>query len=204
MRFAIFVCLLLLVIPLHAGTLTFQTVGTLGPLLSGLDPLGFSGDSFTLSGTLASDAVPVSTTADSATYDFADDLQIMLGAFPLTGYFATITFTDAPTGPDLVSVDFNAVEFSFTPIINATLSLPEGTLNGTGIQNFSAPVSQPDSNFSFTLPGTSQVILGTLGITGTASLAGGSPSSVPEPGTLALLAAGLLAIGGRAFARARR
>jgi hypothetical protein len=194
MKLAIFLCLLALVLPLQAGTLTFQTVGTLGPLLSGVDPLGLAGDSFSLSGSIPQNAVPMSTTFDSATYAFGSDLTIQLGSFPLTGYNATITLTDPSSGPDLVSVDFNAVEFSFTPIINATLSLPDGTLNSTGLQNFSTAVSQPASSFSFTLPGTSQVLFGNVGITGTTSLTGGS-SSVPEPAIVALLAGGLLVVG---------
>lgn len=186
-------------IPARAGTVAFGTSGTLGPVLSGSDPLQLSGRTFSLTGAIDPHAVPISTTGDSATYDVPVNLDIMIGnAPPLTGYFATITLTDPASGPDTMTIDFNVVEFNFTPIVGATLTLPDGTLHGTGIQNFLANVSQPDSGFFFTLPGGSQSISGTLGVTGTAYI-GTAPSGVPEPGTISLLIGGLLVVGCKLF-----
>jgi hypothetical protein len=182
-------------IPARAGTVNFGTTGTLGPVLDGSDPLQLSGLSFSLTGSIDQNAVPISVTSDSATYLLPVNLSVRIGGLlPLTGYNSMITLTDPLSGPDTVSIDFNVVELSFTPIVGATLSLPDGTLNGTGIQNFFANVTQPDSSFFFTLPGGSQSISGTLGVTGTTFMGRGAPG-VPEPGTIGLLAAGLLAVG---------
>ena len=86
-------------------------------------------------------------------------------------------------------------ELGFVPVVTATLVLPAGTLNGTGLQNYSGSVFEPDSTFSFELLGVSTAMTGTLGISGTTSASGStSPSGVPEPGTIGLLSGGLLAL----------
>jgi hypothetical protein len=76
------------------------------------------------------------------------------------------------------------------------------------LQTYSASVSAPDSTFSFQLLGVSTSLGGTLGIDGVTSASlDGSPSAVPEPGTIALLAGGLLGVvlvGRRARAHAGR
>jgi hypothetical protein len=152
---------------------------------------------FTATGTIDQNTAPISTTADSATYNLPADLQITLGLLNFTGYSPTLTLIDPPSGPDTMSLNFTVIEAGFKPDVNATLSLPEGTLNGAGLQTFWVNVSQPDSSFSFSLPIGEVLYAGTLGITGTASITGETPppSGVPEPATMGLLAAGLLAVG---------
>jgi len=179
-------------IPMYAGTVNFGATGTLGPLLDGIDPLGLNGDSFTLTGSINQNAVPISVSSDSATYNVPVDLNVIVGSLNLTGYYATLTLTDPLSGPDTMTLAFSVVNIPFDPEVTATLLLPDGTLHGTGIQNFSANVSQPDSNLFFQLIGTSQASSGTLGITGTTYI-GSPPSGVPEPATVSLLAAGLVA-----------
>lgn len=181
-------------VPLHAGTISFDVSGLLGPVLSGLDPLKFSGQTFSANGSLDANALPVSTTADSATYSIPGNIQITVGAIALNGFNALLTVTDPASGPDTLSLDFSVVEMTFTPDVTTVLSLPEGTLNGTALQNFTSSVSQPDSSLTFVLPGGSTSISGTLGVTGTASMTGGV-SGLPEPGSIALLASGLLVLG---------
>jgi hypothetical protein len=184
--------------PARAGTISFDITGTLGPVLSGIDPLKFAGQTFTASGSLDESTPPAGTTADSATYDIPGGILISLGAVTLNGFNTALTLTAPPSGPDTMFLEFSVTELSFTPDVMAILSLPEGTLNGTGLQNFSASVSQPDSSLTFVLPGVSTVITGTLGVTGTASMSGATappPSGVPEPATMTLLAGGLIVIG---------
>jgi hypothetical protein len=187
-------CLALL-LPARAGTVTLITSGTLGPLMSGIDPLKLNGGSFVVTGTIDQNSAPTSVTADSATYSIPGTLDITVGELDFGNLFGTMTLTDPSSGPDIVAFDFTVSELGFVPIVTATLLLPEGTLNGTELQNYSASVSEPDSMFTFQLPAGSSLLTGTLGITGVTSASlGTSPSGVPEPGTLALLAGGLLAV----------
>ncbi len=60
--------LMLGICPLMAQTITYTYSGTLGPVLSGSDPLGANGQSGVLTATIATSAVPTSTTSSSATY----------------------------------------------------------------------------------------------------------------------------------------
>ena len=56
-------------------------------------------------------------------------------------------------------------------------------------------MTEPDSVFTFQLPAGSSLLTGTLGITGVSCAFGeSSPSGGPEPGTIGLLAGGLLAV----------
>ncbi len=185
-------------LPARAGTVSFDASGTLGPLLSGVDPLGFVGQAFITSGSLDENTPPTSTTADSATYNIPGNILITLGPVPLNGSNGTLTLTAPPSGPDTMALDFSVTVVGYTSDVTAILSLPEGTLSGTGLQNFAVDVTQPDSSFTFMLPGQYIPISGTLGITGAASMSGATvppPAGVPEPATMILLASGLLAVG---------
>lgn len=185
--------LLFAVVPVQASTLALDVNGALGPVLGGSDRLGVTGLYFTLSAVIDQNSSPIRATGDSATYSVPGNLEIELGNLILTGYNATLTLTDPGSGPDVMSVAFGVTEFNFTPDAYATLSLPAGTLDGTGLQDFWAYVSQPGSSLSYFIPGVTDEVMATLGVTGTASL-GGTPSGVPEPGTIGLLAGGLLAV----------
>jgi hypothetical protein len=179
----------------RAGAITLETTGTFGPLMSGIDPLKLDGSSFTVTGTIDQNSAPTSVTADSATYTIPGTLDITVGTLDFGELFGTMTLTAPSSGPDIVAFDFTVSELGFVPIVTATLSLPEGTLNGTGLQDYSADVSEPSSLFTFQLPAGSSLLTGTLGITGVSCAFGeSSPSGVPEPGTIGLLAGGLLAV----------
>jgi len=184
-----------LTIPVHAGTISLDVTGTLGPLLFGTDPLQLSGQTFEASGSFSQDLVPVDTTDDSAAYALPVNLQIMVGALVFTGYDPLLTVVVPSSGPDSVSLSFSVLPAQFSPDVYAFLSLPAGTLVNTGLQDFSVAVSQPDSNLFYTIFGNSQSLAGELGMTGTAALTGASGASAPEPGTIGLLAAGLIALG---------
>ena len=179
--------------PAQASSIGLETAGQLGPLLNGIDPLGLAGQDFLLTLSLPLDSLPISKTSDSATYSIPGTLNITIGALNFSGFYGNLTLTDPPSGPDTVGLDFLVSELGFVPVVTTTLVLADGTLNGTGLQNYTANVSQPDSTFSFELIGGSNMLGGTLGVTGTTS-AFGAPSGVPESGTIALLAGGLLAV----------
>src|SRR5579871_1936989 len=65
--------------------ITFTIQGTLGPVISGSDPLGISGSTAVLTATLHSSATPTGSTSDSATYTLpAGSVTLQLGALNLT------------------------------------------------------------------------------------------------------------------------
>jgi hypothetical protein len=194
--------LLLGAIPASATSINLNVDGTLGPLLAGTDPLNLSGKDFSVTGTFDSSLAPVSTTSDSATYNLPVDLTIMVGALPFNGYGATMTVTAPPSGADTISLAFSVLQGIINPQVFATVSLPSGTLSGTALQDFSATISQPDSFLEYQDIGNSAVVSGELGVSGTAQLSAGGGPSVPEPGTLGLLATGLGIVAGR-FMRQR-
>jgi len=181
-------------VPAHASSIGLDIEGVLGPVLAGSDRIGLSGLYFSLTGVIDQDSSPVRVTADSATYNLPEGLEIAVGNLVLTGYNATLTLTDPAYGPDMLTVAFGVTEFNFTPDAWATLFLPAGTLDGTGLQDFWAYVSQPDSTLSYSIPGVDDEITATLGVTGIVSMSGGAPSNAPEPTTIGLLAGGLLAV----------
>jgi len=192
--------LIVLTLPLPgiAGTLEIDVNGVLGPVLLGSDPINIAGATFTATGAIDPNAVPIGIAGNSYTYLLSGDLQITLGKLTLTGYDPELTITAPASGPDTAVLDFGVFEFGFTPQVEAFLTLPPGTLKGPGIQKFSAIISQPDSSLSYTLPGEELVIYGSVGMTGGASIGGTPPSGAPEPGTVSLLAVGLaLAIAGK-------
>jgi hypothetical protein len=177
--------------PGMAGTLDIDVYGVLGPLLQGSDPIHLAGVDFSATGAIDANAVPIFEAGDSYTYDLLGNLQITLGKVVLTGYDPQLTITAPPSGPDTVVLDFGVTEFSFTPVVEAFLTLPEGTLSSSELQPFWSSLSEPDSNLTYTVPGQEDAIYAELGITGSVSVGGVAPSSAPEPGTIGLLAAGL-------------
>jgi len=194
--------------PARAGSIDLNTSGTLGPVISGIDPLHLNGGNFLVTGSIDQNTAPISITADSATYSIPGNLDVSVGTLVFSGFYGTMTLTDPSSGPDTLAFSFMVSDLGFVPVVTATMSLPEGTLNGTGLQEFSADVSQPDSVFAFQLLGVSTAVTGALGITGvTSATLATSPSAVPEPGTLGSLAGGLLAftlVRRRAGARATK
>lgn len=195
MKLLVVVCFLVLAmlpVPSAAGTLSFDVNGSLGPDLQGMDPLHLNGNTFSAGGSIDSNAQPFAAADDWASYEFAGDLQIAVGILELDGLDPILTITTPSSGPDTLNVDFGIDQYGFTPQVDATLVLPEGTLTGDGIQSFFAFVSQPDSTLSFGIPDSEGSLSGNVGLTGTVSLDGAPPANVPEPGTVGLLGAGLI------------
>jgi hypothetical protein len=188
---AFFMILAMLPAPGMAGTLDIDVTGVLGPVLQGSDAIRLSGATFTATGAIDASAVPVGISGGAYVYDLSGDVQITLGLLTLTGYNPELILSAPSSGPDTAILDFSVTEYGFAPVVEAFLTLPPGTLNGPGVQPFSASVSEPDSYVTYALPGEEDVIYASLGITGNASMGGTPPASAPEPGTVGLLAAGL-------------
>jgi hypothetical protein len=88
-------------------------------------------------------AAPMSVSGDSAVYNHFGNLQLTLG---------NTTFTDRRAAVRLGNGV--QVEYSFTPDVIAEFALPQGTLNGTGSQSFSA-------SLSYAFAGGTQDVIGT-------------------------------------------
>jgi len=179
--------------PAAAGLLSIDVAGVLGPVLQGADPINLAGSTFTATGAIDSNAIPISVSGDTAVYALPGTLQITLGQGAFTGYNALLSIIAPSFGPDTAVLDFSLFAFNTTPDATATFLLNEGTFNGTGIQSFSANVIEPDGSLGYSIAGATDNLTGTLGITGSVSVGGVQPSGVPEPGTFGLLTAGLLA-----------
>jgi len=188
---AFFMILAMLPAPGMAGTLDIDVTGVLGPVLQGSDAIRLSGATFTATGAIDASAVPVGISGGAYVYDLSGDVQITLGLLTLTGYNPELILSAPSSGPDTAILDFSVTEYGFAPVVEAFLTLPAGTLIGSGVQPFTASVSEPDSYVTYALPGEEDVIYASLGITGNASMGGTPPASAPEPGTVGLLAAGL-------------
>ena len=187
---ALFLALAALPIPAAAGLLSIDVNGVLGPVLQGSDPIHLAGDTFTATGSIDPNAVPISTSTDAAIYLLSGDLQVLVSNLTLTGYDAMITVIAPPSGPDTVVLDFSVLAYSSTPDVTASFTLPAGTFDGTGIQTFWEYVNEPGGSLGYSVPGATSVLTGTLGITGSVSVGGTPSSSAPEPGTAGLLALG--------------
>jgi len=162
----------------------------LGPVLDGSDGMNLTGVAFAATGAIDPNAAAIFSAGDSNIYDLSGNLQITLGKMTLTGYNPELTIAAPAFGVDTAMLGFSVTEFGFSPEVEAFLTLPSGTLSGSGVQPFSASLSEPDSYLTYALPGQETVIYASLGITGNASIGGTPPSSAPEPGTAGLLAAG--------------
>lgn len=102
-RLLLFAIVLLLgTCPLLAASITYTINGTLGPVLSGRDPLGANGESGVLTAVANTTLVPTSHTATSATYTLpAGAITVTIGSttYATTGT-STMKYTFPAAGPD--------------------------------------------------------------------------------------------------------
>ncbi len=166
--------------PLMAANITYTISGTLGPVLSGSDPLGANGESGILTATVATTATPTSKTKTSATYTLPQGaVTVNVGGtvYSTTGP-ATVKFTFPATGADTMVFNATISVDGFTGTVIGTASLANGSFTSAmtkhprkftpSPQNLSPAkkASGPGSKVEYTV-----AILGssTLGVTGTAS-----------------------------------
>ncbi|MGO4882806.1 MAG: hypothetical protein ACLP59_18600 [Bryobacteraceae bacterium] len=166
--------------PLMAAKVVYTITGTLGPVLSGSDPLGGNGESGTLTATVAQSLTPTSKTKTSATYTLpAGAITVVIGG---TSYgtvgTSTLEYKFPATGADsiIITATINADGFNGTVVGTAALangSFPKSALKHP--QKFSPSpqaltaakkASGAGSKVAYSVP-----ILGstTLGLAGSAS-----------------------------------
>ena len=109
------------VCPMLAANIVYTVSGTLGPVLSGSDPLGANGQSGTLTATISSAATPKSTTSTSATYSVPQGaVKVVIGG---------TTYTTS--GPATIVYDFPSTSNSKI-VITATVKVLGISGNVTG------------------------------------------------------------------------
>jgi hypothetical protein len=122
--------LMLAVCPLlGAASITYTFNGTLGPILSGSDPLGANGESGVVTAVVSTTLSPTSHTSTSATYTLpAGSITVVINGttYGTTGT-STLKYTFPAAGPDTMvftaTVDISGINGTVT----ATASLAKGS-----------------------------------------------------------------------------
>jgi hypothetical protein len=193
----------------QAGTVTFTVSDDLGPVITS-DPLGLAGGPFSLTGTVTQGPAGQTTytvdsltvTATASTFGITETLQACGTPAAPSGCAGDTTTPTLTITPDSASLIFDvAVKLgtaTFIGNLSAAVNLPSGTLEQNGVvslANFSDVPIQSGSTLSYKVAAVN--FIGEVGVGGTASMSGvtsGPPPTVPEPGTIALLAGGLLGL----------
>lgn len=175
---------------LQASPILYTLQGTFGSVTTGTDLFQLSGQPFTLTATLDSNAVPTSINGSADTFLTTADLT---SVFPLLG---THTFEDtnatvtlAPPGNIDLSMTIGAL--GVTIPVNASINIA-----------LSSPLPAPlvTSPVSGTASYGSGGTITTLNVTGNLSTnppgttGGGGGSNVPEPTSVALVLSGLVGL----------
>jgi hypothetical protein len=162
-------------------TITYAIDGTLGPVLSGGDPLGANGQSETFTLSISSTLSPIHTTHTSATYRVAKGLAVfgVGGSTYKSNGPGTVKYIFPHTGADLMVVSAPARVSGITVSFVVTASLANGSFSPTKIRvhpTLFAPSPQtlhrahsatgPGSKEKYTAPLVGTTI---LGLKGTAS-----------------------------------
>jgi hypothetical protein len=110
-------------------TLGVTVTGTIGAVLSGIDPLGTSGEAGTVKVVLSESLSPTKTTATSATYTLpAGAVTVILGT---TSYSTTtpasMKITLPASGPDVVALTANVQAANFLVTVVGIIDLKHGS-----------------------------------------------------------------------------
>jgi hypothetical protein len=165
--------------PLLAANVTYTVTGTLGPVLSGSDPVGANGQSATVTVTASQTLTPIKHTATSATY------KLPIGALTLVLNGKTYTSTQVsymtytrPAGPSKLIVTTTVSEFGIPVTLTATVQLARGSFAASALTHPAKFRPSPQTLTAATVaggPGSqfkySASLFGTtvLGLSGTAS-----------------------------------
>lgn len=154
---ALGVCILLFALALAAQAqvpISYKVSGSMGsPAVSGPDPLNLAGSVFQLSGSIASDSVPTSLSADSATYNFPD-ISITILSLTVDVPNVPVTFSLPAGGVPRISFSASINVGSINLPVSAVLALPANTFT-----SFATPPTFASTNIS---PGTDPVLGSTL------------------------------------------
>src|SRR5579862_3096275 len=110
-------------------TLTYTISGTLGPVLSGSDPLGANGESGTITILINQGAKPKSTTATTATYGVpAGAVSADIGGTTYTSTSpSSMKFSVPASGPDTITVTSSFTVDGLPATIVGIASLASGS-----------------------------------------------------------------------------
>jgi hypothetical protein len=165
--------------PLMAASITYTINGTLGPVLSGSDPLGANGKSGVLTATASTTLVPTSKTSTTATYTLpAGAITVVIGgtSYGTTGT-STLKYTFPAAGPDNMVITTKISIGGLSGTVVGTASLAKGSFTGAVTKHPRKFTPSPQTLTAATKAGGpgSQIkytsILGStvLGLNGTAS-----------------------------------
>ena len=175
---------------LHASPIMFTFNGTFSSAVSGTDPFALAGQSFTLTNTLDTNAVPTSVNGSADTYTTTVALT---STFPLLGLF---TFTDANATvtlapPGTVDLAMNIPVLGLSIPVSASINIPLTSAVPTALVTTqvtgTASYGSADNVTTFEITGT--LSTNPAGTTG-----GGGGSEVPEPASVVLAISGLLGL----------
>ena len=165
--------------PLMAASITYTISGTVGPVLSGSDPLGADGKSGSVTAVVGTTLKPKTHTKTSATYKLpAGAVTVHLAGKSFSAKTSTLKYTFPPAGPDTMVFTATGSIDGFTGTVVGTVSLAKGSLTHLvtkhpqkftpSPQTLTAATTAggPGSQIKYTAP-----IVGTtvLGLKGTAS-----------------------------------
>jgi hypothetical protein len=182
--FSLFAAVLILgLCPLMAASITYTISGTLGPILSGSDPLKANGESGVLTAVASTKLTPTKKTKTSATYTLpagAITVNIDGTNYGTTGT-STLELTFPAAGPDTMVFSATLSVDGFSGSVVGTASLAKGSFTKAALKH---PTSFSPSSQTLTPATTAKgkgskveydvAILGgssTLGVSGTATAA---------------------------------
>ena len=174
----LFAALILALAPLSAAGIKYTITGTMGPVLSGSDPLGADGESGEVIALVSNTLTPTSTTATSATYSLpAGAVTVIINGTTYKSGKSTLAYSFPPAGPDNMVFSAKVSVDGIPATVVATVALAKGSLTALVTkhpQKFKpapqslAPATTatgPGSKVKYTAFGNSTV----LGLTGSAS-----------------------------------
>lgn len=165
---------------LAAATITYTIQGTLGPVLSGTDPLKANGKSGKVTAVIGTLATPISRTSTSATYALATGaVTVVIGGSTYKNQAgSTLKYTFPATGPDTMVFTATIKVNTFPATVKGTVYLAPKSFPSTVATHPAKFTPSPQKLTAAKVAGGvgSQVkysssLIGTtvLGLTGTAS-----------------------------------
>jgi len=163
-----------------AANITYTISGTLGPILSGSDPLSANGQSGVLTAVVSATAKPTKKTATTATYKLPKGaITVNIGGtnYGTTGT-STLEYTFPAAGPDTMVITANVSVDGISGTVVGTASLAKGSFTSAVLKHPTKFSPSPQTlTAAKTASGTgskvkySAALIGstTLGLAGTAS-----------------------------------